>query len=77
MEISLDWLEVETGNGKNRYWGSLANLPPNFQSGQWFDTNSTFVNLHFVSDGYMQMKGFRIQLLCQDEPLFTVRQGKS
>ena len=76
MEEYYDWLEIETETTKNRFWGSLEDLPPDLRNGQWFNTKSNFISLRFYSDGTFRMKGFKIHLLCQNEPSFKIAQGK-
>ena len=75
VETNYDWLQIETETAKNRYWGLLDDLPPNLRNGEWFDTNSTFVNLHFFTDASVEKTGFKVDLQCLDEPSFNVTQG--
>ena len=77
VETNYDYLEIETNLTKNRYWGSFNSLSPDLRSGQWFDTNSSSVYLHFHTDEDVQLTGFSIQLLCENETRYVIKQGRS
>ena len=65
-ERGWDYLTVQWEGYYSRISGPIQYLPYELKQADWYDTESNYLEMGFSSDGSVNMKGFKFDILCQD-----------
>ena len=65
-ERNYDYLTVAWSGFYSRIHGSAVYLPNELSQADWFDTESSFLEMEFTSDYMITANGFKFDILCRD-----------